>query len=42
MRVSIEGALKAKWPRTALGCVTAHVEAPAAAAALVEDMQARV
>lgn len=41
MRVSIETALKAKWPRTALGCVTAYVEAAASAAALVEEMQAR-
>jgi DNA/RNA-binding domain of Phe-tRNA-synthetase-like protein len=42
MRVSFEEALKAKWPRTALGCVTAHVEPAASAAALVEEMQARV
>jgi DNA/RNA-binding domain of Phe-tRNA-synthetase-like protein len=42
MRVSIEGALKAKWPRAALGCVTADVEAAAPAAALVEEMHARV
>lgn len=42
MRVRIEGALQAKWPRTALACVTAHVEAAASVAALLEEMHARV
>jgi len=42
MRVTIDEALKAKCPRTALGCVTGNVEAPAAPAGLIEEMQARV
>jgi DNA/RNA-binding domain of Phe-tRNA-synthetase-like protein len=42
MRVSIAEALKQKCPRTALGCVTAHVEAAAAPAELLAEMQARV
>lgn len=42
MRVSIDGALKAKWPGTALGCVIGHVDAPASPAELIEEMQARV
>jgi DNA/RNA-binding domain of Phe-tRNA-synthetase-like protein len=42
MRVTIDEALKAKCPRTALGCVTGHVEAPVSATALIEEMQARV
>jgi DNA/RNA-binding domain of Phe-tRNA-synthetase-like protein len=42
MHVSIDEGLKAKWPKTALGCVTAEVEAPASPAALFEEMQARV
>jgi len=42
MRVSIDEALKQKCPRTALGCVTAHVEAAAAPTELLTEMQARV
>src|ERR1700686_2401133 len=42
MRVSIDEVLKAKCPRTALGCVTGPVEAPASPAGLIEEMQARV
>jgi DNA/RNA-binding domain of Phe-tRNA-synthetase-like protein len=42
VRVSVDEALKKKCPRTALGCVTAHVEAQASPAALVEQMQGRV
>src|ERR1700687_634368 len=42
MRVTIDEALKAKCPRTALGCVTAQVEAQVSPGALIEEMQARV
>jgi DNA/RNA-binding domain of Phe-tRNA-synthetase-like protein len=42
MRVSIDEALKRKCPRTALGCVTAQVEAAAAAPELLADMRVRV
>src|SRR6202142_362602 len=42
MRVTIDEALKAKCPRTALGCVTGPVKAPVSPAALIEEMQARV
>jgi DNA/RNA-binding domain of Phe-tRNA-synthetase-like protein len=42
MRVTIDEMLKAKCPRTALGCVTGHVEAAVSPAALIDDMQARV
>jgi DNA/RNA-binding domain of Phe-tRNA-synthetase-like protein len=42
MRVTIDEALKAKCPRTALGCVTGRVEAPASPAGLIEEMQGRV
>ena len=42
MRVTIDAALKMKCSRTALGCVTAHVEAGASAEALIEVMTARV
>jgi DNA/RNA-binding domain of Phe-tRNA-synthetase-like protein len=42
MRVSIDLALKKKCSRTALGCVTAHVEAHPAPAELVEEMKQRV
>jgi DNA/RNA-binding domain of Phe-tRNA-synthetase-like protein len=42
MRVTIDEMLKAKCPRTALGCVTGHVEALVSPAALIEEMQARV
>ena len=41
MRVSIDDELKRKCPRTALGCVTAHVEAHESPAALLEEMRAR-
>jgi DNA/RNA-binding domain of Phe-tRNA-synthetase-like protein len=40
MTVTIDEELKAKCPKTALGCVTAHVEAPASPAALVEELRA--
>jgi DNA/RNA-binding domain of Phe-tRNA-synthetase-like protein len=39
--VKIDGALKKKCPRTALGCVTARVEAVASPAALTEEMKTR-
>jgi DNA/RNA-binding domain of Phe-tRNA-synthetase-like protein len=39
MTVTIDEELKAKCPKTALGCVTAHVEAPASPAALVEELR---
>lgn len=42
MRLSVDEGLKAKWPRTALGCVTAQVEAGASPEALIEEMQTRV
>jgi DNA/RNA-binding domain of Phe-tRNA-synthetase-like protein len=42
MRVTIDYALKPKCPRTALGCVTAQVEAGVAPPELLADMQARV
>jgi DNA/RNA-binding domain of Phe-tRNA-synthetase-like protein len=42
MRVSIDEALKRKGPRTALGCVTAQVEAPSAPPELLANMHARV
>ena len=42
MRVSIDEALKRKCPRTALGCVTAQVEAPSAPPELLADMYGRV
>ena len=41
MTLTIDAELKAKSPRTALGCVMAHVEAPASPAALVEELRAR-
>ena len=40
-RVTIDAALKTKCPRTALGCVTARVEAPASPEALIDMMRAR-
>jgi DNA/RNA-binding domain of Phe-tRNA-synthetase-like protein len=40
-RVTIDAALKTKCPRTALGCVTARVEAGTSAEALIEVMKAR-
>jgi DNA/RNA-binding domain of Phe-tRNA-synthetase-like protein len=36
--VTIDEALKAKCPRTTLGCVTAQVEAPASPAALIAEL----
>jgi DNA/RNA-binding domain of Phe-tRNA-synthetase-like protein len=42
MQVTIDAALKMKCSRTALGCVTAHVEASASAEALIEVITARV
>ncbi len=42
MRVSIDEGLKKKCPRTALGCVTATVEAGASPAALGDEMNGRV
>ena len=41
MRVTIDAALKTKCPRTALGCVTANVEAGASAEALIALMKMR-
>ena len=41
MIVKIDGSLKKKCPRTALGCVTARVEAVASPAALTEEMKTR-
>ncbi len=41
MNVTIDPKLKTKCPRTALGCVTARVEAGASPAALLEEMKAR-
>ena len=41
VRVSIEGALKKKCPRTALGCVTAQVTTGASPGGLVAEMKAR-
>ena len=42
VRVTIDEALQRKCPRTALGCVTAQVEAAAAPPELLAEMQARV
>jgi DNA/RNA-binding domain of Phe-tRNA-synthetase-like protein len=39
--VKIDGALKKKCPRAALGCVTAHVEAGASPAALTAELKMR-
>jgi DNA/RNA-binding domain of Phe-tRNA-synthetase-like protein len=41
IRVTIDAALKTKCPWTALGCVTACVEAAASAEALIDMMRAR-
>src|SRR6266852_3031782 len=41
MKVTIDPKLKTKCPRTALGCVTARVEAGASPAVLLEEMKAR-
>jgi hypothetical protein len=38
--VSIDGELKAKCPRTALGCVAARVEAGESPAALGDELRA--
>ena len=42
MRVRIDEALKAKWPKTALGCITAQVQAVSSPPALIGEMHARV
>jgi DNA/RNA-binding domain of Phe-tRNA-synthetase-like protein len=42
MRVSVDPALKKKCSRTALACVSAHVDAHPAPAELVEEMKQRV
>src|SRR2546430_15962222 len=41
MNVTIDAKLKAKCPRTALGCVTAQVKAGASPAALLQEMKTR-
>ena len=41
MNVTIDAKLKAKCPRTALGCVTARVEAGASSAALLQETKTR-
>ena len=41
MNVTIDPKLKTKCPRTALGCLTARVEAGASPAALLDEMKAR-
>src|SRR5258708_16299076 len=41
MHITIDPKLKAKCPRTALGCVTARVEAGASPVALLEEMKKR-
>ncbi len=41
MKVTIDAKLKAKCPRTALACVTAHVVAGASPAALLQEMKTR-
>ena len=41
MKVTIDAKLKAKCPRTALACVTAHVVAGASPAALLQEMKMR-
>jgi DNA/RNA-binding domain of Phe-tRNA-synthetase-like protein len=38
MVITIDGTLKAKCPRAALGCVTAQVEAPASPEALITEL----
>jgi len=42
MRVKIDETLKKKWPKTALGCVTAHVDVVTTPPGLSKEMQARV
>jgi DNA/RNA-binding domain of Phe-tRNA-synthetase-like protein len=41
MKITIDPKLKAKCPRTALGCVTALVEAGASPAALLQELKTR-
>jgi DNA/RNA-binding domain of Phe-tRNA-synthetase-like protein len=41
IKVTIDAKLKAKWPRTALGCVTARVEAGATPDGLLQEMKSR-
>src|SRR5204862_8278175 len=41
MNVTIDAKLKAKCPRAALGCVTAHVKAEASPAELLQEMKTR-
>jgi len=41
MQITMDPKLKAKCPRTALGCVTARVEAAASPAALLQEMKTR-
>src|SRR5437870_8112084 len=41
MNVTIDAKLKAKCPRAALGCVTAHVKAGASPAELLQEMKMR-
>src|SRR6266404_2127511 len=41
MNVTIDAKLKAKCPRTALGCVTARLKAGASPAALLQEMKTR-
>src|SRR5689334_15648089 len=41
MNVTIDAKLKAKCPRTALGCVTAQVKARASSVALLQEMKTR-
>ena len=41
IKVTIEAKLKAKWPRTALGCATARVEAGTTPDGLLQEMKSR-
>src|SRR5207302_2113932 len=41
MNITIDAKLKAKCPRAALGCVTAHVKAGASPAELLQEMKTR-
>src|SRR6267378_1718196 len=41
MHLAIDHALKAKCPKTALGCVSAQVEAPPSPAALIAELNTR-
>lgn len=40
MKITLAPELRAKCPNAALGCVTAHVQAPASPAGLVEELRA--